>query len=86
MFNCFLNLTVYQLVRTMLNYVDLLIQHWIFAIPTIKLVTKDTEDIKKINVMEKLFLQRSSKADDCNALKLFWKWKNNEYLKIFLYN
>lgn len=30
---------------------------------------------KENNVIEKLFLQRSSKADDCNALKLFWKWK-----------
>lgn len=69
MFKCFLNLTVYQLVKTMLNYVDLLIQRWIFAIPTIKVVTKDTEGIKKINIIEKLFLQRSSKADDCNAFK-----------------
>lgn len=37
--------------------------------PTIKLVTEDTESIKKIIITEKLFLQRSSKADDCNAFK-----------------
>lgn len=35
-----------------------------------KLATEDTEGIKRLLVIEKLFLQDSSKADDCNVLKI----------------
>lgn len=65
MFKCFLISTISE------NYVKLHGSVYLalnFCNTNNQLVTEDTESIKKI-IIEKLFLQRSSKADDCNAFK-----------------